>query len=107
MILSSAAALERLRALRLPVWLGFVGDASYSIYLLHEHAEHYTLRLLMKLGVAPASAPLTVYLTVLAITVAGGCAAYLILERPLLRSLRTRFERPGVLAPEGGVLRPK
>ena len=106
-ILSGCAALERLRALRLPLWLGIVGDASYSIYLLHEHVENYSLRALMKIGVAPAAAPLSVYLAVLAITVGGGCAAYVMLERPLLRRLRTHFDRPASSASEGVALQPK
>ena len=95
-LLSSAVVLERLRAFHLPPWLGFVGDASYSIYLLHEHVENYTLRALMKVGIVPSSAPSVLFVVVLAMTVLAGCAAYVLLERPLLRKLRARFDKPRV-----------
>jgi peptidoglycan/LPS O-acetylase OafA/YrhL len=93
-MVAGAAALERLGRLVLPAALGFIGDASYSIYLLHIHVQNYALRALMKVGVTAAEHPLTVFWLVMAITVLASGLAYQWLERPLLAWLRRRFETP-------------
>lgn len=90
LLISGAAAMERHGALRPPLWLGFIGDASYSIYLLHEHLQTYGLRALRKIGLTSHGAML--FAIVFAITVIGGCLAYQFLERPLLRWLRAKLE---------------
>jgi peptidoglycan/LPS O-acetylase OafA/YrhL len=61
--------------------LGFLGDASYSIYLLH----YIPLTLLAGL-VSPVLAAL--------VAVAVGCLAYLGAERPMLRALKSRVRKP-------------
>lgn len=87
-ILAGAAALELRGRLRLPLWLGIVGDASYSIYLLHEHLETYSARALKLAGITPTTAPIGSFWLILAITIVGGCVAYVCVERPLLRAMR-------------------
>jgi len=92
-ILSCSATLECLGVVRPPAWLGLVGDASYSIYLLHEHLESYSLRVLLKAGLRSDHHPVLLFWVVLTVTLAGGCAAYLLVEKPLLRMLRSRIGR--------------
>lgn len=85
LILAGATALERGY---LPLWLGFVGDASYSIYLLHEHIENYTARALAHLAITPASHPILMFALVMGAVLLGGCAAYRFVEKPLVAALR-------------------
>lgn len=106
-IVSGAAALERLGRLVLVPAFGFIGDASYSIYLLHEHIQSYSLRALMKLGVTAVDHGLLVFWLGMGTTVLVGCLAFQWLERPLLALLRLRLESsdPGKLplVPSGSV----
>ncbi len=101
-LISGIAALERLDAWRPPLVLAFVGNASYSIYLLHEHTEHYALRALNKFGVLHHLSPHVVFWLVLAVTILVGCLAYAAIERPLLRKLRNQFETRGKYVAIGG-----
>lgn len=91
LLLAGATALERGRGL--PLWLGFVGDASYSIYLLHEHIETYAARALAHLSITPASHPITTFTAIMGAVILVGCAAYLLIERPLVSALRRREPR--------------
>jgi len=65
-----------------------IGDASYSIYLLH-YPLFTALAILLLRTRLSLPLPVTVAGLLLA-AVTGGCAMYLVLERPLLRSLKTR-----------------
>lgn len=87
LILAGVTALERPG---LPVWLGFAGDASYSIYLLHEHIETYTARGLAKLSITPSTQPVLMFCIIMAMVLVVGGAAYLLVEKPLVNALRRR-----------------
>lgn len=91
-MVSGAAALEQLGKLAPAPAFGFIGDASYSIYLLHEHVQTYSLRALLKFGVTSAEHGLPVFWLVMGITVLVGGLAYQWLERPLLGWLRRHLE---------------
>lgn len=95
MLLAGATALERGG---LPLWLGFVGDASYSIYLLHEHIETYSARALAHLSITPASHPITTFTAIMGAVIVIGCTAYLLIERPLVSALRRREPRTPAIA---------
>jgi exopolysaccharide production protein ExoZ len=89
MIISACCALEQLLQVRkMPGLLILLGDASYSVYLLHIHVQTYTLRIAMKLGITNSVPPAIIYPFVLVISVAAGCLAYQYLERPLFRLAR-------------------
>lgn len=84
LILAGAAVLEG----KLPRWLGYVGDASYSIYLLHEHIETYSARALSLVSITPTTYPVTMFALVLIAVLIGGCAAYALVEKPMTSALR-------------------
>jgi len=75
-----------------PRWpaLRFLGDASYSIYLVHALAISAALRLGGLLGVAAGPALLAFCI---AVGVAAGVACYLVVERPLLMVFQPRSAR--------------
>jgi len=90
LLIAGAAKLERAGWLRAPRALAFTGDASYSLYLLHLPFSGVLLKLAVKGGALQALGHETTYLLVLAGTVALSCAAYVLVERPLVRRLRDR-----------------
>lgn len=96
--LAGAAAAER-HGLRLPLGpLAFLGDASYTLYLLHTLVMGAVLKALSKLG-AGALGPQAVYLLAFAGTTALCCAAFVLIERPLLGRLRRLAAPPRPTAP--------
>ena len=74
-----------------------VGDASYSLYLVHGFAVSVVFRLLGALGLPPAVEIVAAVVTGLV----GGVAAYLLLERPLLRLVKYRGGRKAVARTSG------
>jgi peptidoglycan/LPS O-acetylase OafA/YrhL len=92
LIVVGAARLEERGRLRVPRFLRFFGDASYSIYLIHYPFFMFFAPFVYKAWVRAVghhvAVPLVfpfVLMTVAAIAV--GCAMYVGLERPLLRRL--------------------
>jgi peptidoglycan/LPS O-acetylase OafA/YrhL len=71
-----------------PRVLVFLGDASYSIYLLHATAISVLLKLATGFGVAPQLAHPLGGIAILLIALAGCCAFYVGVERPLLAACR-------------------
>jgi peptidoglycan/LPS O-acetylase OafA/YrhL len=94
LILCGAARIETLKAgVKLPL-LALVGDASYSIYLLHAHLEPWLLRRCDRLRLMETTPPEMLYIGVLTATVIAGCAVHLLIEKPILTILR-RWLLPG------------
>lgn len=84
MVLAGLVQAERDEVLRAPRWLVFLGEASYSIYLVH-------VALLMTLATVwrPASSSGAIaFLGLAAFGILGGCAMHVVLERPLLAAMR-------------------
>jgi len=84
-LILAGALLDRTGRLRLPSWLLFLGDASYSVYLVHSGVISLLVIVLKKAGayeVIPAG--ILFWPIFLAATLAG-CAAYLAVEKPILR----------------------
>lgn len=85
LIIAGACAVERTRQLgRIPPVLVYLGDASYSIYLLHWHFETYALRALHKVFTFDNAYAPAVWLVLLLLSLGAGFIAYWFIERPLL-----------------------
>lgn len=96
----AAMTLSRVPVLTGPFWRfwGFIGDASYSIYLIH--TLMITLpRVLLARYIAPADAPWLYVALMVVLAFVPGILAYLWLEKPLLVYLQRKIEgdrRPAV-----------
>jgi exopolysaccharide production protein ExoZ len=100
LLVTGAVSLER--AGPLPHWrpLRALGDASYSVYLVHGLAISAAVRLLQRLGL---EAPVPLFLASMATGVAAGLVAYQLAEKPMMKLFRTGMaaRRPGpALAPD-------
>lgn len=104
-MLAGLAKLERAGLLAVPRWLAFVGNASYSIYLIHINVEGLLLKVAGKLHLDELLGPELRYVVLLALTVGAGCLAYVLVERPLLGWLARRRVREGRRAVGAGVTR--
>lgn len=89
-LLAGVAKIERSGQLRIPLFLAFIGDASYTIYLTHVSFEGLLLKIATKIGLYQRIGYESTYFVVLAGTIALGCVAYYFIERPLLDALRQR-----------------
>jgi exopolysaccharide production protein ExoZ len=93
-LVAGAVSLER--AGPLPHWwpLRALGDASYSVYLIHGLAVSAAWRLLQLAGL---EAPVLAFLASLAAGVVAGLLAYQLFEKPLMKLFRTGLaaKRPG------------
>jgi peptidoglycan/LPS O-acetylase OafA/YrhL len=89
-LLAGLARLELKGKLKVPALLVLIGDASYSLYLLHEHLEGLVLKVLIKTQLQQAlGGPITFLLTLCGAT-ALSCLAYMLIEKPLLAQLQRR-----------------
>lgn len=88
-VLLAAVSVERSTGGGLvPAWLRHIGDASYSLYLLHLPVMGALLKVAQKLKLQAAIGPESTFLVVFAGTVAAACLAYRLIEHPLLGRLR-------------------
>lgn len=90
---------ERAYAIRFPKPLMFLGDASYSIYLVHSAVISVLSIVSKKFGIMSriGEAPLFLIIFVVAVTV--GAIAYVIVEVPLMKALRGKLPgRPVAVA---------
>ncbi|OYO30036.1 hypothetical protein [Janthinobacterium sp. PC23-8] len=90
LLLAGVTKLETAAYVNIPAFLCLVGDASYTIYLVHLALEGVLLKLSMKMRLDEFAGAGATYILVLAGTIALGCVAYLLIERPLLARLRRR-----------------
>jgi len=85
--LLGAAELETQGRLRTPRWLAFLGDASYSIYLIHFPVVSTVGRIAFRLDPQPRL-PLGVWMLLMFATgTIAGCLLHMFVERPLLKWL--------------------
>ncbi|WP_041748510.1 acyltransferase family protein [Bradyrhizobium cosmicum] len=87
LIILASVETERRAVFEFPQWLTRIGDASYSLYLVH----FTVLSVLAKLVIATSLAkglPLQVlFVGMVAVTVAVGMAVHILIEKPLLKGL--------------------
>ena len=92
-LIVTALVLSRTLALTGPFWRfwGFIGDTSYSIYLIH--TLMITLpRLLLARYIAPADAPWLYVALMMVLAFVPGILAYVYLEKPLLDYFQRKIE---------------
>ena len=93
LIVLGAVVLERQTTLRPPRWLCFLGDASYSIYLMHTNVIVFGGFMIQR-RLAGFESHLTLTLSLLAgAGLIAGVLCYVYLEKPLLRWLQTKAPR--------------
>jgi exopolysaccharide production protein ExoZ len=92
-LVAGATKLERRGVIKVPYFLAFIGNASYTIYLVHIAVEGLLLKIAIKTHLYQAAGPYVTYLLVLATTIGAGCVAYVLVERPLLAYLQARHKR--------------
>lgn len=73
-----------------PDWLVFLGDASYSIYLVHVPAMSFLGLVVVELGAPWDLPPLAMLLILTLHAVIAGAAVHVLIERPLLARLTRR-----------------
>jgi peptidoglycan/LPS O-acetylase OafA/YrhL len=88
LLIAGFVALEERGLVRVPAILALIGDASYSIYLTHEHVASLGIKILLRLHMERLLGREGIYLLVIVATATAGTMLYLILEKPLVRRLR-------------------
>lgn len=94
LIVLGITSIETRRHLNVPWLAKLIGDASYSLYLVHYPA----LSLIVKIGIATHVfgwlGPMLGTTVACLLAAAAGCACYLLLEKPLLKWCRRAFVDP-------------
>ena len=93
LILLGVVEIERTRRLAVPALLVLLGEASYSVYLLHNALLSAAARTLRAIGLNEIVAGWPAFVLLALIATAGGVAFHLIFERPILKVLRHLPER--------------
>jgi len=81
-------------------WLATVGNASYTLYLVHGHLTPFILKMMRKVGLFAVLSADVIFIISLAATTAAAVALYLLVEKPLARWLKspTRLAAPAAIA---------
>jgi peptidoglycan/LPS O-acetylase OafA/YrhL len=93
LLVAGATKMELGGYIKVPGFLNFIGNASYTIYLAHIPILGLLMKIAMASGLYDAAGARVTYVVVLAATIAAGCLAYALVERPLLALLRRRSEK--------------
>src|SRR5579859_6296363 len=89
LILVGGASADRWRSWKPPVLLALLREASYAIYLVHSPAISALATIQVKLARHHVSLPpVLLFVLVAVVAVTAGVVAHLLVERPLLRSIR-------------------
>lgn len=73
-----------------PAWLLYLGNASYSIYLVHTPVLSMLMKIIRATGLGGRLPPELIFILVTVIALAISCIAYQVFERPLLAWLGRR-----------------
>lgn len=79
--------MERRRPIEAPRWLVFLGDASYSIYLVHYPVLAIVIKLLNATGMVTRLGLEVVFVLSSAVAIGTGCLAYYFVEKQILARL--------------------
>ncbi|WP_082219550.1 acyltransferase [Massilia sp. NR 4-1] len=90
--LAGMAKLEKSATFFAPALLVRIGNASYTIYLIHEQVQGLLLKVVIRSGLYGVLGARLSYIVVLAGTVAIGYVVYQLVERPMVRWFRRRYE---------------
>jgi exopolysaccharide production protein ExoZ len=88
LVISGLVGVERSFGVFQLRYLEFIGNASYSIYLTHEATEMVLLKIAKKANLLGVLLPELNYLIIFVITVFVGTAAFVYIEKPMLKLLR-------------------
>ena len=88
LLLAAATKLEASGKIKLPNFIAIVGDASYTIYLTHLNFQGNILKFMKASKLQSIAGNEITYFIVLIGTIALGCLAYFLIEKPLLGFLR-------------------
>lgn len=91
LLVLGAALLDRKFEIRWPKLLIFIGDASYSIYLVHSSVISIVVIIAKKVKIFDSIPIELLFLLIFAVSVVAGAIAYLVVERPILNFLRNRW----------------
>ncbi len=92
LLVAGGTKMETCGYIKVPDFLNFIGNASYSIYLTHSSIQGLLLKVAMKSGLYSAIGPHGTYPVVLAGTIGLGCVVYVLVERPLIAYLQKRHK---------------
>jgi len=92
LLVAGATKMELGGYIKVPNFLNYIGNASYSIYLSHLAIQGLLLKISMATGLYRAVGAHATYVFVLAMTIALGCLAYALIERPMISWLQKRHK---------------
>lgn len=92
LLIAGLAKLEKNGRVTVPKWLVLVGNASYSLYLIHEQVQGLVLKVCLKLGIYQTLGAAFCYVLAMLGCIVAGVVAYKLIEEPLLAALR-RWEK--------------
>ncbi|UFW88718.1 acyltransferase [Bradyrhizobium barranii] len=90
LIILAAVAAERRGSLEFPEWLTRIGDASYSLYLVHFTVLSVLAKLIVATNVFKGLPLQVLFVGMAVVTVAVGMAVHLLVEKPLLKLVGRR-----------------
>jgi exopolysaccharide production protein ExoZ len=92
LLILGLVATERESGISVPKVLIFLGEASYSIYLVHYSALSVVIKLVMKMSGRLRLEDWAVYVTSALLALLAGVSFHLLVERPLLNRLPPRVQ---------------
>jgi peptidoglycan/LPS O-acetylase OafA/YrhL len=93
LLVAGATKMELGGYIKVPNFLNFIGNASYTIYLTHLSIQGLMLKIAMASGLYRAVGAHATYLLVLTGTIVAGCVVYALVERPLISWLQKRHKK--------------
>jgi peptidoglycan/LPS O-acetylase OafA/YrhL len=102
-VVASAVWLEPYIGMKVPTWIRLLGDASYSLYLVHAFALHLEYQLLLAMHILPTpgnrliSESITILIAV-AFSLPASILLHKVLEKPITDYLKRRFTPGKALA---------
>jgi exopolysaccharide production protein ExoZ len=92
LLVAGATKMELAGYIKVPNFLNYIGNASYSIYLTHLAVQGLLLKIAMATGLYRAVGAHATYILVLTGTIIAGCLAYALIERPVISGLQKRHK---------------